>query len=191
MVSTCPLISTSSSPSTCPLVTVPRSPITIGITVTLMFHIFSIPKQAGTYPSFHFLSILLCSQPGQQSPQFDKFYLFLLLIIRPGRLAEIRWSVCIPKSLRRLCVSFSRTDTSLCVYHLFAWSNFNFFSNSEWITLPTRSYLVLYSFCANLQHSLIMWLMVSSRSPHLLYLSHLIYSCVDIIGPYGVVFCCY
>ena len=40
MVSTRPLISKSSSPFIHPLVIVPRAPITIGITVTYMFHSF-------------------------------------------------------------------------------------------------------------------------------------------------------
>ena len=44
---------------------------------------------------------------------------FLLIIIRSHRLAEIWWSVCILKSQRKLCVSFSKTDTRLCIYHLF------------------------------------------------------------------------
>ena len=43
------------------------------------------------------------------------------------------------------------------------------------LTLPTQSCQVLYSFCANLQHSLIMWLMVSSLSLHCL---HLLFCCV-------------
>ena len=41
MVSTRPLISTSSCPRAGPLVTVPSAPITIDITVTFMFHSFS------------------------------------------------------------------------------------------------------------------------------------------------------
>ena len=45
----------------------------------------------------------------------------------------------------------------VCMSHflLFVWSNFSFLHNSQWISLPTKSYLVLYSFCANLLHSLI------------------------------------
>ena len=50
-------------------------------------------------------------------------FFFLLIIIRSGLLVEIRWSVCMPKSLGSLCVSFSRTDAVLCIYHLFVWSN--------------------------------------------------------------------
>ena len=64
--------SKSSSPFNNPLVTVPKAPITIGIMVTFMFHgfFFSIPLQGRViYPSFHFLSVLFCHQPGQQSPQ--------------------------------------------------------------------------------------------------------------------------
>ena len=56
------------------------------------------------------------------------------------------------------------------MYHLFVWSNLNFLNISQRITLPTQSYLVLYSFCANLQHWLSMWLMVSSLSLHSLHL---------------------
>ena len=89
-------------------------------------------------------------------------FLFLLTIIRSGRLAKIKWSVCISKSWRNLCISFTRTDFGLCIYHLFEWSNFNFMHNSQWITLSTQSCLVLYSFCACLLHPLIMWLILSS-----------------------------
>ena len=90
----------------------------------------------------------------------------LFTIIRSG----IRWSVCMPMSQRSLCVSFSRTDAGLCIYHLLVWSNFNFLHISPWITLPTQSCLVLYSFCVNLLHSVIMWLMASSLSLHSLHL---------------------
>ena len=100
---------------------------------------------------------------------------FLLTITRSGRLAVIRWSVYKSKSQRSLCVSFSRTGSGLCIYHLFVWSNFNFLHNSQWITFPTQLSLVLYSPWANLLHSLIMWLIVSSLSPYNL---HLLFCCV-------------
>ena len=101
---------------------------------------------------------------------FASSLFLLLIIIRSGRLAEMKWSVCMLKFHRSLCVSFSSTDVGFCIYNLFIWSNFNFLHNSLWITLHTQSCLVLYSFCTNLLHSLIIWLMVSSLSPHNLYL---------------------
>ena len=173
MASTRPLISKSFSPCTNPLVIIPRAPFKIGISVTFMFHSFSIHKQCpGTYLSFRFL--LLCGQPGQQSPQFSKFcFSFFFIITCSGRLAEIRWSVVISKSQRSLYVSFSRTDSGLCIYHLLVWSNFNFLHNSKWITLPIQSCLFLYSFCDNLLHLLMMGLTVSSLSPqnqHILFI---------------------
>ena len=63
----------------------------------------------------------------------------------------------------------------MCMYHLFVWSNLDFLHNSQWITLPTQSCLVLYSFWVNMLHSLIMWLIVLSLSPHNL---DLLFCCV-------------
>ena len=65
---------------------------------------------------------------------------------------------------RGLCMSFYMTDLGFCRYQSFVWSNLHFLHISEWITLPTRSCLVLYSFCANLLYLLIMRLIVSSLS---------------------------
>ena len=176
MVSTWPPTSKSSKPFNNPLVIVPKAPITIGIIVTSKFHIFFNSLASSRYLFlFHILSVLFCGLPGQRSRQFCWFSFFLLIIIRSGLLAEIRWSVCISKSHRSLCVSFSRTGAGLCIYHLLVWSNLNFLHISQWIPLPTQSCLALYSFCANLLHSLIMWLMVSSLSPHSL---HLLFYCV-------------
>ena len=42
-----------------------------------------------------------------------------------------------------LCVSFSRNDSDFWIYHLFVWPKSNFLHNSEWITFPTQSYIVL------------------------------------------------
>ena len=69
------------------------------------------------------------------------------------------------KFLRTWCVSFSRIDSDLCIYHLFVRSNLNYLKNSPWITFPTQSCLVLYSFCANLLHSHITWWYLSSVPP--------------------------
>ena len=74
------------------------------------------------------------------------------------------------KSHRSLCVVFFRTGAGLCIYHLLVWSNVNFLHISQWITLSTQLCLASYSLCANLLHSLILWLMVSSLSLHSLHL---------------------
>ena len=104
---------------------------------------------------------------------FVVFFCFFF-IIRSARLVKIKRSICISKSQRNFCVSFSRTDAGLCIYHLFACPNFSFFHNSQLISLPTLPNLVLYSFCSNLQHSFIMRLLVSSVSPHYLHLLFII-----------------
>ena len=142
---------------------------------------------------FTFLQICFVVRRDSKVDDFVNSILFLLIIIRSGLLAGVRWPICMLKSHRSLCVSFSRTGAGLCIYHLFVWSNLNFLHISQWITLPTQSCLALYS-CANLLHSLIMWLIVWSLSPHslhLLFLLRRIYSRFDMIGSYGVVLCCY
>ena len=123
---------------------------------------------------FTFLQIYLWSA-GTAKSTILKILFFLLIIIRSGLLAGIWWSVCMLKSNRSLCVSFFRMGAGLCIYHLLVWSNINFLHISQWITLPNQSCLALYSFCANLLHSLIMWLIVSSLSLHSL---HLLFCCV-------------
>ena len=110
---------------------VQRAPITIRMTVTFMFHSFSVLLQdLGTYLSSRFSSVLPCVQPERQSPLFGMFIFFLFSITWSGLLAEIRWSVCILKAGRILYISFSRTDFGLCIFHLFVWSNSNFWHNS-------------------------------------------------------------
>ena len=166
MVSTCPPTSKSSSPFSNPLVTVPNAPITIGIIVTCMFHSFFNSLARSRYWSFfsHSFSFILGSAGTAKSTILQVLF-FLLIIIKSGLLAGIRWFVCMLKSHRSLCVSFSRTGAGLCIYHLLVWSNLHFLHISQWITLPTQSCLALYSLCANLLPSLIMWLMVLSLSP--------------------------
>ena len=134
-----------------------------------MFHSFFNYLARSRYLSFfsHSFTFILWSARTAKLTILQIFF-FLLIIIRSGLRPEIRWSVCISKSHRSLWVSFSRTDTGLCIYYLLAWSNLNFLHISQ-------SCLALYSFCANLLHSLIMWLMVSSLSPHSL---HLLFCCV-------------
>ena len=176
IVSTRPLTSMSSKPFNNPVVTVPNAPITIGTIVTFIFHSFFNSLARSRYLSFFSLSFrfILWSAGAAKSTILQILFL-LLIIMRSILLAGIRWSVCMLKSHRSLCESFSRTGAGLRIYHLFVWSNWSFLHISQWITLPTQSCLALYSFCANLLTSLIMWLIVSSLSPHSL---HLLFCCV-------------
>ena len=178
IVSNLPPISKSARLFNNPLVTVPNAPITIVTIVTFMFHSFCISLARSRYLSLFALSFrfILWSDGTAKSTTLQILFFFLLLIImRSDLLAGIMWCVCMLKSHRSLCESFSRTGAGLCIYHLLVWSNWNFLHTSQWITLLTQSYLALYSFCASLLNSLIMWLMVSSLSPHSL---HLLFCCV-------------
>ena len=171
MVSTCPLIFKSSRPFTNRLGIVQKTLITIDITVTFMFHclfFFLVFLQGlGIYLFFRFLLIL----PAKFTIRQVHFCFWLSL----GMVVWSRLGVCISKSQRNLCFSFCRTDSGLCIYLLFIWSNLNFLYNSLWMNFSTQSCLVFYSFCANLLHSLIIWLIFSSLSPHNL---HLLFCCV-------------
>ena len=165
-VSTRPVISKSSSLFTNPLVTVQRAPITISITVTFMFYIFfqfsskvQVLMLLFAFFQFYFVESL-DSKVHNSASSLISF--ILLSIIRFCCLAEIRWFVCISKSQRSLCVSFSRTDSELCKYHLFVWSDFNFLHNFQ-------SCRVVHSFCASLLHLLIMWLTVLPHDQYLLF----------------------
>ena len=100
-------------------------------------------------------------------------------------LVGIGWFICIFHP-REFCVSFSGSDSDLCIYYLFTGSYFNFLHDSLRITLPTKPRLVLYSFCASLLHSLLMGLTVSCLSPHKLQLQ---FSCVLSVSALILLFC--
>ena len=131
MVSTRPPNSKSSSPFSNPLVTVPNAPITIAIIFTCMFHSFFSSLARSRYLSFFSLSFcfILWSAGTAKSTILQVLSFFLFIIIKSSLLAGIRWSVCISKSHRSLCESFSRTGAGLCIYHLLVWWNWNFFWN--------------------------------------------------------------
>ena len=105
MVSTRLPTSKSSSPFSDPLVTVPKAPIKIGIIVTFMFHSFFNSLARSRYLSFfsHSFSFILWSAGTAKSTILQVLF-FLLIIIRSGLLAEIRWSMCMLKS-HKSCLS--------------------------------------------------------------------------------------
>ena len=135
-------------------------------------------KGLDTCLSYRFDSHSVVCRDGEVQYSAFFFFVCLLTMTRSGRLAVIMWAVCISKSQKSSCVSFSRSDSCLYIYHLIEGSNFNFLHNSLWITFPTQSCLVLYSNCANLLHPLIMWVIVSSLLPHNL---HLLFFCVFLL----------
>ena len=102
--------------------------MTIGTIVTFMFHSIFTSLARSRYLSFfsHSFRFILWSAGTAKLTILQILFFFLLIIIRSGLLAGIRWSVCMLKSHRNLCVSFSRTDAGLCIYHLLVWSNWNF-----------------------------------------------------------------
>ena len=139
-VCTCPFISKYSSLFTKTLVTVRRAPTTIVIIVTFMFNcFFQFPRKVDVFillfAFFQFYSVASRNSKVHNSPNS----LFLLLImIKSCRLVEIRWSVRTSKFRGSFCVSFSRTDSRLCLYHWFVCSYLDFLHSSKWITLPTQ-----------------------------------------------------
>ena len=127
--------------------TVPSAVSTIGITVTLMFHnFFSFLARTKYLSIFSFPFIFTLWSAGMA-----KFLRWQVLFC----IGQIFWPVFgdrfyISKSRRILCVLFSWTDSGLCINHLFILFNLNLLYNSQWITFPTQSWRVLYSFCASL-----------------------------------------
>ena len=100
--------------------------------------VFPFPWQnLGIYRSSRFFRFY-CAASQYSRVHNSASCLFLLIIIKLSRLAEIKRSVCILKSQCSLCISFSRTDSWLCI-----WTNLNFLHNSPLITLPTQSCVVL------------------------------------------------
>ena len=69
-------LSNASGPFTKPLRIVPSTTITIGITITFMFHNFFSSQARSKYLSLFLFSIPLCDPHGWQSPLVDRFSSF-------------------------------------------------------------------------------------------------------------------
>ena len=87
----------------------------------------------------------------------------------PGLLSYISWSNCTVKSHSILQLLFSITTFDLCLYHFFFTFIPYFLHNSQWIFVPNQSCHLLYSFWANLLHSLNTSFTFSSAFPHILH----------------------
>ena len=94
MVFTCAFISNSSRPFTNLLVTILRVPITVGITITFMFHSFFSSLARSKYLFLFSLSFnfTLCFAGTVKSATCQILF-FLLTITRPGHLAKILLSM--------------------------------------------------------------------------------------------------
>ena len=137
MVSSCHLISMSSNSFTNSLEIDLTASTIICMTVNFTFHIYFIPlASTGTYLRFRFLLCSHCGLPGRRSPLFSRLSVFCWMSLS-DRLVDIKWFVCISKSQRYLCVSFSWMDFELILYPLFEWLNQNLLHNSLWIAFTT------------------------------------------------------
>ena len=104
IVSTRPLTSKSPRPFNNPLVTVPNAPITIGTIVTFMFPSFFNSLARSRYLSFFSLSFrFILWSAGTAKSTILQILFLLLIIMRSGLLAGIKWSVCMLKSHWSLC----------------------------------------------------------------------------------------
>ena len=122
------------------------APITNSITVTLMFYTF-LGSQARSKNSSIFPFSLIFTLWSAKTAKLTRQVIFSLIGSMSGLLVGIRWSVCI-SNLQRIFMHLLLWDGSgLC--HLVISSNFNFLHNSQWITFPIQSCLVLYFFCAS------------------------------------------
>ena len=111
MVSAWSPISNSSSPFQKPSGIVSGERITIGTIVTFTFHwIFRyLTISLSTGLSFRFFRYSVVHRDDKVHYSAGSLF-FWLTITSTGLLAKMRWSVCISKFWRLLCVSFSRTD---------------------------------------------------------------------------------
>ena len=84
---------------------------------------FLAPSPTSRCSSYWKGSLLVALDNGRFLYLYIYIYIYIYIyyegIIRSGLLAEIRWSVCMSKSHRSLCVLFSRIGAGLCIYRLF------------------------------------------------------------------------
>ena len=194
-VSTHPIISKSSSPCTNPLVTITKgAPITIGITVTFMFHIFSqFPSNVEVlillFNLFHFYSVVSRDSKVHNSASS---YLFCWFFTRSGHLSEMRGSVRMLKSHWSLCLIF---QDRCCVVHIpfVRMVKFNFLAQFpvDHLAYPVVSSLILIP-CYFAAFANVIDRFVSITTwPTFAILLRLIFFRFDMVSPYGVVLCYY
>ena len=134
--------------------TVPSAPITIGIFATFVCHSFFRSLTKSTYLSLSLFSLsfsVTLWSAGTAKSTIQQVVFFFLLFFFYGWLSL----GLVISSYFKIPEKFSRTDSGLYISHMFAWSNLNYLHSSQWISFPSKSCLLLYIFCANLRHSLV------------------------------------
>ena len=169
MVSTRPPTSKSSSPFSNPLVTVPNAPITIGIIVTCIFHSSFNSLATSRYLSLFSYSFSFIVVSWDIKVDYFASSLFLLITIKSGLLAGIRWSVCMLKSLLLL----------LLVVVVVVFTPLEFFTSAlvdglslkfEWQHVSSIPRTLL-SILADLTNAVV-WIVFLFRSPPVLWWLH-------------------
>ena len=152
----------SSSPLTMLLGTVPSAQIITGITIAFIFYNFFSSLARFKYVSlliffdFHFVVHRDGKVHYTSGSLFFFLFVFVFVLLSLGLVFWLGLGdLFVFKNLRIFCLSFSRTNSGLCIYHLVVCSNFNFLHYSLWITFPIQSSLVSCSLFVSLLHSVI------------------------------------
>ena len=141
-------------------------PTTICITTIFMVHSYFRSLAKSRYlsllsSSFNFTQWSACTP----KTTICQVFVFFLHSLGQAVWMKIR-DPFISQNPRKSIVSHFPGRGCLWIFHLLVCSGLNFLHSSLWITLPTHSCLVLYTFRANLLYSVILGLTVSSLSPH-------------------------
>ena len=141
MVSVLPLILISSSPLFQPLGAVLSAPTIIFITFTPMIYspLSSLERFLFSLSFIYSLWLAGTAKLTKLQPFF--FFFFFLMSIGLVFCPEIG-DLFASQNPGEFYISFFKTNSTLCKYHLIVWSNL--LHISKWITLPTQLYLVLY-----------------------------------------------
>ena len=152
------------------LLTTPSAPTTTGTTSRCLIpHSLPISLIRSWYfsifsPSF---SYTLWSQGEAMSTMIALLFSFSTTTMS-GLLASITWSHWMVISHKILHFSFSTTPSGWCSYHFSPLLMSYLQQSFQWTNLAILSCLLLYSFCANILHSLRMWFIVSPFWLHIL-----------------------
>ena len=193
MVSTRPPTSKSSSRFNNPLVTVPKAPITIGITVTFMFHSFFNSLARSRYLSLfsHSSSFILQSTETAKSIILQIFFFFVdyYKVWSSSRDQVIRLYIKVPQEF--VCVIFQE---KCWVVHIpfVGMVKFKFLAHFpvDYLAHPVVSSLVhlLCQFAAFADYVIDGFIIVIAQSAFAILL-RLIYPRFNMIGSYGAVLC--